>query len=118
MLSNRCISLDRCVPVVAGFREAAGATEVWLCGEIDLASSQAMVEELGPLFGRDSRAIRVDLSAVTFLDARGIGSCLSLQQRARAGGRDLVFANPRGIVARVIHLLGLESVLLGAQPRG
>ena len=118
MLSNRCISSHRCVPVVAGFREAAGVTEVWLCGEIDLGSSPGMVEDLNRLFGADNRAIRVDLAAVTFLDASGIGSCLQVQQRARARGCDLVFANPRGIVARVISLLGLESVLLGADHRG
>ena len=77
-----------------------------------------MVEHLDSLFGRDHRAIRVDLAAVTFLDASGIASCLQLQQRARVGGCDLVFANPRGLVARVISLLGLESVLLGADHHG
>lgn len=118
MLSDLCVSSRRCVRVVAGFREAAGVTEVWLCGEIDLASSSGMVDDLGRLFGRDNRAIRVDLAAVTFLDAFGIGSCLKLQEQARAGGCDLVFANPRGIVARVINVLGLESALLGADRRG
>jgi anti-sigma B factor antagonist len=118
MLSDRCVSSRRCVRVVAGIREAAGVTEVWLCGEIDLASGPGIVDDLDRLFGRDNRAIRVDLAAVTFLDASGLGSFLTLQRRARAAGCDLVFTNPRGIVARVINLVGLESALLGADPRG
>jgi anti-anti-sigma factor len=118
MLSDRCVSFRQGDSVVAGIRESAGVTEVWLRGAIDLASRSGMVDVLSGLFGRDERVIRVDLEEVEFIDACGIGSCLKLQHEARACGCDLVFTNPRGIVARVIDVLGLESVLLGADHRG
>jgi anti-anti-sigma factor len=103
---------------VADVRETAGVTEVWLRGDIDLASRSGMVDEVSRFFDRDERVIRIDLSAVDFLDACGIGACLKLQRQARTCGCDLVFTNPHGIVARVIDLLGLESVLLGVDLRG
>ena len=118
MLSDRCVSFRHSDCVVADVRETAGVTEVWLRGEIDLASRSGMVDALSCLFGRDERVIRVDLAAVGFVDACAIGSFLKLQQQARACGGDLVFANPRGIVARVIDLLGLETVLLEGDRRG
>ena len=118
MLSDRCVSFRRSDSVVADVRETAGVTEVWLRGDIDLASRSGMIDDLSRLFGRDERVIRVDLAAVKFLDACGIGSFLKVQREARACGCDLVFTNPHGIVARVIDLLGLESVLLGDDRRG
>ena len=81
-------------------------------------SGRLLVDDLTRLFGRGGRGIRVDLAAVKFIDACGIGSCVKLQQQARECGSDLMFTNPQGIVARVIDVLGLESALLGAGPRG
>jgi anti-sigma B factor antagonist len=118
MLSNRCVSFRQGDPVVAGVRETAGVTEVRLRGDIDLASRSGMVDDLGRLIAAGARVIRVDLAEVEFLDAGGVGSWLKLQRQARARGCELVFTNPRGIVARVIDVLGLESVLLGGAHRG
>src|SRR6187200_542782 len=91
--------------------EVHGTTEVSLCGEIDLDSSSALEAQLllactGPC------VVKVDLSEVTFIDASGIGACLNAQQLAREQGCELVFSRPRGIVERVIRVLGLESTLL------
>ena len=114
MLSDRCVSFRRSDSVVADVREAAGVTEVWLRGDIDLASRSGMIDELSRLFDREERVIRVDLSRVTC----GIGACLKVQRQARASGCDLAFTNPHGIVERVIDLVGLESVLLEGDHHG
>jgi anti-anti-sigma factor len=118
MPSDRCASFRQGDSVVAGVRETAGVTEVRLRGDIDLASRSGMVDCLGRLFAAGARVIRVDLAEVEFVDAGGVGSWLKLQREARTHGCDLVFTNPRGIVARVIDVLGLESLLLGGDHRG
>ena len=87
-------------------------------GDIDLASRTSLVEEVARLFGPGGAVIRIDLAAVSFLDACGIGACLELQRKARASDCDLVFTNANGIAARVIDVLGLESALLGADRCG
>ena len=63
MLSDRCVSFLRSDSVVADVRETAGVTEVWLRGDIDLASRSGMIDDLSRLFGRDERVIRVDLAS-------------------------------------------------------
>ena len=94
--------------------EVHGTTEVSLCGEIDLDSSSALEAQLLLACTGRPCVVKVDLSEVTFIDASGIGACLNAQQLAREQGCELVFSRPRGIVERVIRVLGLESTLLGA----
>ena len=118
MLSDRVLAVDQGISLVAAVRTKADATHVWLRGDIDLANRDVMIDELTPFFDAPARVIRVDLSAVTLIDASGIGSCLKVREQARTCGCDLVFANPRGLVARVIKVLGLETVLLEADHRG
>jgi anti-sigma B factor antagonist len=112
MPSDRCVLLRQRDSVVAGLRETAGVTEVRLSGEIDLATRSSLVDELSRLVGEGGHVIQVDLAAVTFLDAGGVGAFLGLQRNARACGCDLLFTNPRGIVARVIEVLGPSLVVV------
>ena len=112
---------DRSAPLpltgcVVDFNERAGVVEIWLHGEIDLAST--IVDELTPFFETPNRTIRVDLGEVTFMDCYGIGCCLQVQREARVRDCELVFTNPQGIVARVIGIFQLESALLGIRCHG
>jgi anti-anti-sigma factor len=102
--------------VAVHVRDAAADIEVTLYGEIDLASAE-VVDDLQCLFEHRPRALRVDLAAVTFLDARGIASMLDLQKRGRACGCEVGFTNAHGIVAKAITLCDLDSILLGADSR-
>jgi anti-anti-sigma factor len=112
--SNASVSAFSCTPFVADVREAEGTTEVSLCGEIDLANAAEIEALLLRACAGPNRVVNVDLGAVTLIDACGLRSCLDAQRQAREEGRDLVFSAPQGIVARVIRVLELESVLLGA----
>ncbi|MET0920508.1 MAG: STAS domain-containing protein [Acidimicrobiia bacterium] len=84
---------------------------VTLSGEIDLVNGDSVVEQLLEVANTNPR-VTVDLHDVTFMGAQGVNACLAAQRRARAMGCDVRFANPQGIVARVIEVVGLESVLL------
>lgn len=55
---------------------------------------------------RDGRDIALDLSAVTAIDAAGIGALLALQ----AAGIYLKLVNPTGPVRHVLRVTGLESM--------
>lgn len=116
MLSDRYSDSSICTRASAPSR-VAGTTTVSLHGEIDLANSMDVVEELCRYLVGPSRSICVDLGGVTFMDCRGIDGCLEVQRRARLAGYDVRFANPQGIVARLILMLDLEAVLLGSDRR-
>jgi len=55
-----------------------------------------------------------DVDTITDHDGRGVRACLNAQRLAREQGYELVFSEPEGIVARVIRVLGLESMMLGS----
>ena len=81
-------------------------------GELDLATSADLVSQIRCLI-EPGRRIAVDIGGVTFIDASGVAACLAVQQQADAIGCAVAFAQPRGLVARVLELLDVEDELLG-----
>ncbi len=97
-------------------RMADGATRLALLGELDLSSVQQLTARLSQL--RDAgMAVRLDLSALEFLDSTGIAAILGALRHAQLEGRDLSVMNdlmPR--VRRVMTLTGLDQVLWPPAP--
>jgi anti-sigma B factor antagonist len=83
---------------------------VRISGEIDIATSQAMRDALAT--GPDPAHLEVDLSAVTFMDASGIGVLLAARQRAVDGGGSLTLRAPSRAVRRVTGVLGLDELFI------
>ena len=84
------------------------AVSVTISGEIDIATSRAMRDALATSPG--PAHLEVDMSAVTFMDASGIGVLLAARQRAVDGGGSLTLRAPSWAVQRVTGVLGLEEV--------
>lgn len=82
---------------------------VTITGEIDIATSQDMRDALATAPGPTH--LEVDMSAVTFMDASGIGVLLAARQRAVDGGGSLTLRAPSWAVRRVTGVLGLDEVL-------
>lgn len=82
---------------------------VTISGEIDIATCRAMRDALatGPRLAH----LEVDMSAVTFMDASGIGVLLEARQRAVDAGGSLTLRAPSRAVRRVTGILGLDEVL-------
>jgi anti-sigma B factor antagonist len=83
---------------------------VSITGEIDIATSQAMQDALAT--GPRPAHLEVDMSAVTFIDASGIGVLLAARQRAVDGGGSLTLRAPSWAVRRVTGVLGLDELLI------
>jgi anti-sigma B factor antagonist len=83
---------------------------VTISGEIDIATSPAMGDALAA--GRGPAHLEVDMSAVTFMDASGIGVLLAARQRAVDGGGSLTVRAPSWAVRRVTGILGLDELLV------
>ena len=83
---------------------------VTISGEIDIATCEAMRDtlETGLRAGADLVA---DLSAVTFMDASGIGVLLAIRRQAVEAGGSLTLRAPSGAVRKVIGICGLDEVL-------
>ena len=83
---------------------------VIMSGDIDIATSPAMQDAL--VTGPDPAHLEVDMSAVTFMDASGIGVLLAARQRAVDGGGSLILRSPGWAVRRLTAVLGLDELLV------
>jgi len=64
---------------------------------------------------RDGRVVFVDLSAVTFMDSRGLGSLIAANERAREGAAPIRIHDPSDAVRRLLTISGVTAVLAEAE---
>ena len=84
---------------------------VTLFGEIDASNSTWFREELAVAIAGADRAVIVDLKSLAFSDSGGLGVFVSAARMARERRILFEIAGPRGRVATVFRLLGLDQAL-------
>lgn len=91
-----------------------GTARVVVSGEIDMAVTAALsASVLGALRADGVRLVEVELSAVGFIDACGVGALIAARNDARGQGKSLVVCGARGMPRRVLELTGALGVLAG-----
>jgi anti-sigma B factor antagonist len=84
---------------------------VTVAGEIDFATSPQLRQALvDVLYNKGSNTV-VDLSAVSFVDASGIGVLVGAANLAHSGGGRLILRRPSRAVRLVLDHLELDGVL-------
>jgi len=81
-------------------------------GEWDLANAATLADLLGAHEKAGRRFVRLDLSAVTFLDCTCIGVLVSVHRRLLAGRGTLVLTGVSPRIQRLLRLARLDDVLL------
>jgi anti-sigma B factor antagonist len=92
--------------------DTTGLHFIELFGELDIASAEALTDELRRVESTSARQILVDLSAVHFIDSRGIMALVAAQERSSADGGRLCYLRPAAPVERVLSLTGFDSKLV------
>jgi anti-anti-sigma factor len=81
------------------------ALRLRLVGEFDLAVVGRVEDVLDRVLqGPVTRRVVLDLRGLVFLDAAGLRTILSANERARAGGFELAVVRPRGMANRIFTL--------------
>jgi anti-anti-sigma factor len=86
-------------------------------GEIDLATIDAVRDQLAVLAESGTGDIDVDMAGVVFCDATVLRVLLAARQTLDASGRHITIINPSTPTARLLQLTGLDTVLLAAPHR-
>lgn len=84
---------------------------ITVAGELDVSTAPVLQRELDRLADQATRAIRLDLSALRFMDSTGLQLVLSTASRASEEGRDLELVRGSDSVQRVFQVAGLEERL-------
>jgi len=83
-----------------------------VAGEIDVATSPQLRDELHQLIDQGATGIVIDLSATTFMDSSGLGVLVGLLRRSReqGSGDALVLEGLQEPVRKVFEITGLNNV--------
>lgn len=88
-----------------------GATVIAVSGELDLASSPALQEELDRVAESDSEVLIIDLRELDFMDSTGLSVLVRAHQRAEEQGRELAMVKGSQQVQRLLSLTGVADRL-------
>ena len=91
--------------------QSDGVAVVRLVGRLDLASSEAVKQQLVQAVGDGHRRLVVDLDGVDFLDSSGLGALIGGLKVARVARGNLRIARPNDQVRLVLELTTLDRVL-------
>ncbi len=81
-----------------------GRIEVYLAGELDLASADAVEERLVQLASESGGDVTIDCTELDFLGSTGIRALIGVNDRLSDAGRTLTLRNVQGAPRRVLEL--------------
>jgi anti-anti-sigma factor len=85
-------------------------TVIALSGELDVASSPALNEELSGLIDSGATDLVIDLHKLAFIDSTGLSALLLANKKLEGKGK-LVLRQPVDLVRQVLEVTGLTSAL-------
>lgn len=89
---------------------------VTLRGELDLGTAGQLTDALDMLGEDGHRQVRLDLSALTFCDVRGLRTLLAADRHLAAAGSHLLLTGAPATLHRLCALTGLSDELLAGVP--
>jgi anti-anti-sigma factor len=94
---------------------ARGDVVVDLGGELDIVSAEAAVSYVRDVIDRCGRPVVVDLTALAFCDARGLGALLRMASYAERAGCEFRLASPSPSVVKIMRITGLDRRFLASE---
>jgi anti-sigma B factor antagonist len=91
-------------------RQAGGQAVVALRGELDLASTPALVSHLTAAVAACGPAVIVDVAGLEYIGYSGLGVLVRVGKWLRESGGDLALAAPQPQVKRILVVTGLIDV--------
>jgi anti-anti-sigma factor len=88
-------------------RRTRGHTVLAICGELDIATTAALRDQIAIVLKNTTTLVIIDLSGVSFCDASGLALLVGTRRRARLHGLTVVLAAPRHSMSRLLSITGL-----------
>ena len=86
-----------------------GHTRVILIGELDIASTGELEEQLAAIEVDSPATLLLDLRRVDFIDSTGLRALIAADERARSEGRRLAMVSGPDAVTRVLAVTQLDQ---------
>jgi anti-sigma B factor antagonist len=89
--------------------QTGDATVVTLCGELDVASSPGLSDELAGIIEAGTTDLVIDLAKLAFIDSTGLSAILRATSKLEKG--HLVLREPNPMVRQVLEITGLTRTV-------
>jgi anti-anti-sigma factor len=89
-------------------RRTQGHTIITVRGELDMATTAVLRDQIATLLRDTAAPVIIDLSGVAFCDASGLALLVGAQRRAKLQGHAVVLAGPRPNVSKLLRITGLD----------
>jgi anti-anti-sigma factor len=86
-------------------------TRIVLVGELDIASTESLEQELAAFEGDSHGTLVLDLRRVEFIDSTGLRAVIAADERARSAGRRFVVVRGSSAVERLFNVTQLDRRL-------
>ena len=98
-------------PLYVTTEQHPGQTRVVLIGELDIASTQDLENELSAVEANSPGTVVLDLRRVEFIDSTGLRALVAADERARSAGRRLAVVRGPDAVERLLTVTQLDQRL-------
>jgi anti-sigma B factor antagonist len=88
-----------------------GQTRVVLVGELDIATTQELENELTAIEADSPGVLVLDMRRVEFVDSTGLRALIAADERARSEGRRLAIVQGPNAVERLLSVTQLDQRL-------
>jgi anti-sigma B factor antagonist len=89
-------------------RQTSVHTVLAICGELDIATTAALRDQIVVALKDTTTSVIIDLSGVSFCDASGLAMLVGARRRARLHGLTITLAAPRRNVHKLLRITGLD----------
>ncbi len=89
--------------------ERSDALVVTVAGEVDIATSPQLRDELLGLLAARPRVLVISLEQVSFLDSTGLSALVAIHRRAHAYGVQVRLTSPARGPGKALHITGLDE---------
>ena len=93
-----------------------GRLVIFVSGELDVSTAPILQRELDRASQESPETLRLDLSALRFMDSTGLQLVLATDSKTRAGGQKLELVRGPQTVQRLFQVAGLEERLTFVDP--
>jgi anti-sigma B factor antagonist len=91
-------------------RDDNDPSTVHVAGEIDVATSPALKDELYRMLDQGQQRVVVDLAEMSFIDSSGLGVLVGTLKRAREQGGEVVLRSMQPSARKVVEITGLTEI--------
>jgi anti-anti-sigma factor len=98
-------------PLDVTTEQHSGQTRVVLVGELDIATTQELENELAAIEANSPGILVLDMRRVEFIDSTGLRALITADERARSQGRRLAVVQGPNAVERLLSVTQLDQRL-------